>query len=106
MPIVNIVLNNRNFQLSCEDGFEEQLLNLADTVNLELEDLKTTNKMASFDLLLVMLTLGMQDKLQNMQLKLDKASRENPYSADDEKFAETLSTIAQYLDTLAQKISK
>ncbi len=106
MPIVNIILNNRNFQLSCEDGAEEQLLNLVEKVSLELDAIKAQNKVASFELLLVILALSMQDKLQNMQNKLENLNNVNTYSSDDEKFAETLSTIAQYLENLAQKISR
>jgi len=105
MSIVTIALNNKNFQLLCNDGSENQLIELARKLDEKIAEIKTANPASSFELLLVMSALSLQDQTQNFNNKLDKinGSKNND---EDEKFAETLSTIALYLENLAQKIGK
>jgi cell division protein ZapA (FtsZ GTPase activity inhibitor) len=105
MSIVTITLNNKNFQLLCNDGSENQLIELARKLDEKIAEIKTANPASSFELLLVMSALSLQDQTQNLNNKLDKinGSKNND---EDEKFAETLSTIALYLENLAQKIGK
>jgi len=107
MSIVTITLNNKNFQLACNDGdgSEEQLRNLAALLNEKIIEIKHANPSASFELLLVMTALSLQDQIQVLTPKLGVASSaKNNY--EDEKFAETLSTIAHYLENLAKKIGR
>ena len=96
---------NKNFQLLCNDGSENQLIELARKLDEKIAEIKTANPASSFELLLVMSALSLQDQTQNLNNKLDKinGSKNND---EDEKFAETLSTIALYLENLAQKIGK
>ena len=105
MSIVTITLNNKNFQLLCNDGSENQLIELATKLDEKITEIKTANPASSFELLLVMSALSLQDQTQNLNNKLGKinGSKNND---EDEKFAETLSTIALYLENLAQKIGK
>jgi cell division protein ZapA len=51
-----------------------------------------------------MAALSLQDQVQTLHNKLGVTNGEN--HNPDEKFAETLSTIAGYLESLAQKIGK
>jgi len=105
MSIVTITLNNKNFQLVCNDGSESQLIELASALNARIAEVKIANPSSSFELLLVMSALSLQEQTQNLSAKLGKAN--DPKSGDEEeKFAETLSTIALYLENLAQKIGK
>jgi cell division protein ZapA len=104
MPIVTISLNNKNFQLSCNDGAEGQLLKLAGKLNDKILEIKASNPYASFELLLVMAALSIQDALQSASSKLAMPGEKK--SEDEEKFAETLSTIAGYLEELARKLAK
>ncbi|MGI4775598.1 MAG: cell division protein ZapA [Janthinobacterium lividum] len=105
MSIVTITINNKNFQLSCSDGSEEQLYGLASRLNERIVEIKKENSTASFELLLVMAALSTQDQVHALSSRLGKLSsgKENE---EEEKFAETLSTIAQYLENLAKKIGK
>ncbi|MCC8368905.1 cell division protein ZapA [Rickettsia endosymbiont of Polydrusus tereticollis] len=105
MSIVTITLNNKNFQLYCNDGGEKELFNLAAKLNDKIIEIKLVNPTASFELLLVMAALGIQSEIQNLTEKFDKMDIKN-VRGDEEKFAETLTTIASYLENLAQKMGK
>jgi len=105
MSIVTITLGTRSFNLSCDSGSEEQLLQLSEKLGERIINIKSANPAASFELILVMTALGLQDQIQNLQVKLNKQDNSND-SVDEEKFAETLSTIAGYLENLAKKIGK
>lgn len=105
MSIVTITLNNKNFQLSCDDGAEEQLKNLGVSLSSRMLEIKRANSSASFELLLVMAALSIQDQLESVTAKFGH-NEVNKNSGEEEQFAETLSTIAQYLENLAKKISK
>lgn len=105
MSIVTITLNNKNFQLSCDTGAEEQLRNLGESLNNRMLEIKRANPSASFELLLVMAALSIQDQLESMTAKFGKISSDkDPH--EEEQFAQTLSTIAEYLENLAKKIGK
>jgi len=106
MSIVTITLNNKNFQLLCNDDSETQLIELASKLDAKITEIKMANPSSSFELLLVMVALNLQDQTQNLNNKLDKINGSKNNDDEDEKFAETLSTIALYLENLAQKIGK
>jgi cell division protein ZapA (FtsZ GTPase activity inhibitor) len=105
MPIVTITLNNKNFKLFCNDGSEELLHSLATTINDKMMQLKTTNQSAPFELLLILTTLSLQQEIHNLQDRLGSSEVDNDHN-EREQFAETLSSIATYLESLAQKIGK
>jgi len=105
MSVITIKLNNKNFQLACDEGAQQQLIHLAQEVDKKILEHKYTNPSASFELLLVMSALSLQDQVQTFSRKLTSLDRQN-LTNENEKFAETLSTIASYLENLAQKIGK
>ena len=105
MSIVTITLNNKNFQLSCDAGAEEQLKNLAESLNSRMLEMKQANSGASFELLLVMAALSIQDQLESITAKFGKVAG-NKNNNEDEQLRETLITIAQYLENLAKKIGQ
>jgi cell division protein ZapA (FtsZ GTPase activity inhibitor) len=105
MSIVTITLNNKNFQLACSPESEEQLKSLAAEIDKRVMEMKAANPSASSELLLVMTTLAMQDHIMTLESKLGENPNDSP-SQNNEEFAETLSTIASYLENLAKKIGK
>ncbi len=105
MSLVTITINNKNFQLSCSEGSERELSMLVDILNGKINDIKNTSPNASFELTLVMTALSLQSELQTLKSRIfdEESSKINK---DDEKFSETLSTIAGYLENLAQKLNR
>ncbi|ADE30315.1 cell division protein ZapA [Rickettsia prowazekii] len=105
MPIVTVTLNNKSFQLYCNNGDEEKVLSLADKLNDKIAEIKLSSPTASFDLLLVMASLNAQAEIAILTEKLYKNGFQNN-NHEEEKFAETLTTIASYLENLARKMEK
>ncbi|MFV9857052.1 MAG: cell division protein ZapA, partial [Rickettsia aeschlimannii] len=60
---------------------------------------------ASFELLLVMVSLNAQAEIASLTEKLNKNGLQKNHP-DEEKFVETLTTIAGYLENLARKMGK
>lgn len=105
MSIVTVTISNRKFQLACNESAEPELHQLVTRLNEKIASIKQSNPNATFELLLVMTALNLQDRLQNMEKKTARLDGDK-ISAEDEKLAETLSTIAGYLQNIAQKIGK
>lgn len=105
MSLVTITLGNKNFQLAVSDESKGELGSLTSKLNDTLEQIRKANPSASFDLLMVILALSLQEQIQDLSHKIAKIdSGAVPY--EEEKFAETLTTIAGYLENLARKIGK
>ncbi len=102
MKIVTITINNKPFQIACNEGEERRVEEAANAITQKLADLKTSSPSSSNDLLLVIVALSLQDKLTSLESNLNKTTDSN----DDEKISETLSTMARYLETIAKKIAK
>ncbi|XVN40335.1 MAG: cell division protein ZapA [Rickettsia endosymbiont of Argas persicus] len=105
MSIVTLTLSNKSFQLYCNSEEEGELLSLVAKLNKKITEIKAANPNASFELLLVMTLLNTQAEIKNLTTKLEQTSFHKNYQ-DEEKFAETLTTIASYLENLARKMGK
>lgn len=103
MAVVTIVINNKPYQIACSDGQEEKVQKAANSIADQISELKRASRSAPIDLLLVMTALGLQDEVFSLREKL---ARVGGPVAEDEKVAETLSTIAGYIETIAQKMTK
>jgi len=101
MSIVTITINNKQFQIDCNDGQEDLLKAAAEKLSENIALLRESSPKASTELLLIMCALGLQNDNSNMQSKMREGGFE-----DNEKLSETLTTIAGYLEELANKITK
>ena len=68
--ITSITLNNKVFKLVCNPDEEKELHKLANSLNNRLIQLKNKNHVASFELLLVMAALSLEE--ENLNLKTNK----------------------------------
>ena len=102
MAIVTLAISGKNFQIACNDGEEERLKSAANTLSSRIDNLKGSNVKANSELLLIMCALSLQDEVVTLRDKLTKMGD----NGEDEKVAETLSTIAGYLESLAKKVSR
>ena len=101
MPIVTIKIHNKEFQLSCEQGGQNKIMELAETINSKLKAMAQLNPYASCELLLVMLVLSLMDDHQ--ETKVHSASK--GFEEDSNKFfQQQLLTIFSELQTLNKKI--
>ncbi len=105
MSIVTITLGSKNFQLACSNGSVQELNILVAKLNEKIVEMKKISPTASFELLLVMSALGLQEEVQNLTNQITNLHGGKTLK-DEEQFAETLTTIAGYLENLAKKIGK
>ena len=101
MSVVTITLNGKHFQIGCNDGEESLLQSAAEKLQHRIEEMREASPKATTEMLLIFCALALQDENTEILSKLDSSG----YS-DDEKISDTLSTIANYLDELAKKITK
>ncbi len=109
MAVVEIHLGRRNYQLACDDGQEAHLQRLAASINQRVTELSLAADGTSDAMLLVMAALTMQDELNDA---LKKGGGNNTLNRDaveeeiDLAVAEAVSTIAEYVENLAQRFEK
>ncbi len=104
MSIITININNKNFRLSCAEGVENDIHNLASELDKRVIECKNISHNASFELLLVLVCLSLQDELSNAKSMLSKIDNDKFQNDEEEKLSETLMTIAGYLENIAKKI--
>ncbi|MDG1436223.1 MAG: cell division protein ZapA [Rickettsiaceae bacterium] len=100
MSIVTITLGNKNFQLSCSEASRPKVESLAEKLDHALEDTKTNNPTASFELALVITALGLID---NKQSKLQETGGEVLEQANQD-FQKILASVESELKNIAKKV--
>ena len=95
--IVEISVNNQIYKISCEEGQEEHIKNLAKFINNEVEQLASTVGQIGEARLLLMTCLIIADKLKDESF-LSK-------SLDYDFLLEALQKITHRVETVADKIN-
>ena len=95
--VVEISVNNQIYKISCEEGQEEHIQNLAQFINNELEKLVSSVGQIGEARLLLMTCLIIADKLKD-ESSLSK-------SLDHDFLLEALQKITHRVETVADKIN-
>ncbi len=95
--VVEIIVNNQIYKISCEEGQEEHIQNLTKFINNELEKLVSSVGQIGEARLLLMTCLIIADKLKN------ESSLSN--SLDHDFLLEALQKITHRVETVADKIN-
>ena len=94
--VVEISVNNQIYKISCEEGQEEHIQNLAKFINNELEKLVSSVGQIGEARLLLMTCLIIADKLKESSLS---------DSLDHDFLLEALKKITHRVETVADKIN-
>ena len=101
MPVLNLTIQNKIHQLSCEEGDEARITALAEQLNLRLTELAIHAPGSSETLLMVMLLLMLQDEVNDSHSNI----RVEPLPRDHEKMMiNALDTVSSYLENLAKQL--
>ena len=95
--VVEISVNNQIYKISCEEGKEEHIQNLAKFINNELEKLVSSVGQIGEARLLLMTCLIIADKLKSESSLSD--------SLDHDFLLEALQKITHRVETVADKIN-
>jgi cell division protein ZapA len=108
MAQVTVTINNRGYQIACDDGQEQHLVKLAGYVDKRVGELTAAMGQIGDMRLLVMASLLIADELADAR----KANEQQQKSLEDEKKKKTNLTpeaeeaLAQGIETLALKIEE
>ena len=104
MANVNVKFNGKEFLLSCEDGQEEHLQELAINLNEKFNNLKSTLGSIGENKLLLITSITVMDEYYETKKKIEK--NKNELLKLTEKFKELKSLIYDYRDRKESEIEK
>ena len=102
MANVNVKFNGKEFLLSCEDGQEEHLQELATNLNEKFSNLKSTLGSIGENKLLLITSITVMDEYFETKKKIEK--NKNELLKLTEKFKELKSLIYEYKDNKENEI--
>ena len=103
MANVNIKFNGKDFLLSCEDGQEEHLLELAEHLNKRFTELKLSLGNIGENKLLIISSISIMDEYFETKKKVDKQKKELENLKS--KFKELKKLVYDYKDQKDGQIS-
>ena len=103
MANVNIKFNGKDFLLSCEDGQEEHLFELAEHLNKRFKELKTSLGNIGENKLLIISSISIMDEYFETQKKVDEQKKELENLKS--KFKELKKLVYDYKDQKDGQIS-
>ena len=104
MANVNIKFNNKEFLLSCEDGQEEHLTELATHLNEKFNNLKNSLGNIGENKLLLITSITTMDEYFETKKKIDKKIKE--LNNLTEKFKELKNLVYEYKEKKEEEIKR
>ena len=104
MANVNIKFNNKDYLLSCDDGQEENLKELADHLDLKYNELKKNLGNIGENKLLLITAIQMVDDYFDLNKKVN--SKKNDFEKLSIKFKELRTLAINYKDEKEKEIEK
>lgn len=108
MAVVELYINKKSYQLSCDDGDEPRLKKLAAQLDAKLSDIAAATAGAGDHMQLLMLALMQQDELSELRDKAPAHPSEANLSGlpkDHERTViEALDTVSEFVEHLASRI--
>ena len=104
MANVNIKFNDKNYLLSCDDGQEENLQELASHLNNKFAELKKNLGNIGENKLLLITTIKIIDEFFDLKKKI--TSKKNEFESLSTKFKEIKALAINYKDEKEEEIDK
>lgn len=107
MPVVDIAIGQRTFQLVCGEGQEKHLQNLAANVSEKIDMLAQSMENYNDTLLLVMASLMLQDEVNELRAAGHTGSSKLAVNTEEEidlAVTEAVTAISEYIEGVADRI--
>ena len=104
MAQVTVVINNRKYDIACDDGQEKHLTNLAQYVDGKVSDLVASVGQVGDARLLVMTSLLVADELSDVYSELGKINEGKTDKSNTMLSATDLESITSRIQTIADKL--
>lgn len=107
MGQVTITINERAYTVACDDGQEEHIARLADTLDDKARQVLRSVGMVSDNLLLVMTALMVADELSDLRGELEavRGHGQAREQAEDD-VVEALENVSERINTVAQRLEQ
>ena len=119
MPLVNVLINGHAYTLSCDDGEEEHLREIAEFLDTRVQELVSTVGQVGDSRLLLMAGLLVCDELGEAMTRLEECDKEiatlkgadkttdqqNSLSAGEDALAKTLEQAAVRIEAIAERLT-
>ncbi len=107
MPEVTLKINNRGYSLSCDEGQEQRLVDLAHHVDTRLRDIASSGAATNEAHLLVLTSLVLADEIYELRDEMDSMRRnmaEVSTATHDEEIAHAIDHLASKIEHIAARI--
>ena len=104
MANINIKFNGKEYLLSCEDGQEEHLEELANNLNIKFEELRSTLGNIGENRLLLITSIKVMDEYHETKKKIFE--KKNELERITNKFKELKNLVYDYKDKKEQEIKE
>jgi cell division protein ZapA len=100
MPQLVVKINERNYQISCQEGEEERVQNAAARIDSKIASLKSNMGKASTELLYITCLLMMEDDNMNSKGNSDSAGKTDSNQGSDKELKKLLNLVTEDLGSL------
>src|SRR5512134_58542 len=104
MSNVPVVINGRTYDLTCNDGQEKHLQDLANEIGRRVDELVKTVGQAGEARLLLMVSLLLADELNDSNGELDRIQRGGSAIANEDAVAGSIEKLAKQIQDIAAKL--
>ncbi|MDE0540520.1 MAG: cell division protein ZapA [Rhodospirillales bacterium] len=105
MAQVTVIINNRRYDIACDDGEEAHLTRLAQDLDKRVNELTRAVGQIGDSLLLVMASLLVADELSEANTELDALRGDGKGTAADQAVPE-LERLADRIEAIAEKLEQ
>ncbi len=106
MANVSVIINGRGYELTCNDGQEQHLKELAGDIARRVEDLVKTVGQAGESRLLLMVSLLLADELADANAEIDRLQGEQNRApaVDEAVVATSIERLAKQIQDIAARL--
>lgn len=109
MPTVEFKLGNRKYEIACDEGEQQNINELAESLNVRVLALSKTFNNASDSMVLAITALMMEEEIKNNQSHNAPTTQQIQSNSQDEidlAIIDAIEPITQYIEKLASKLEK
>lgn len=111
MAEVNLVIHGRNYTISCDDGQEQRLMDLANNIDQRMKEISKSGAANNEMHLLVLTSLIMADEIFDLKENLNQVGQHaheagESFQQQEVAIANAIDHLADRIDYIAERVQK
>ncbi len=110
MAEVNLVINGRDFGMSCDDGQEQRVIDLGHYVDQRMKEIASSGAASNETHLLILTALMLSDEIFDLRDQVgslgSQADEAQALKVDEAVIAGTINQMAERIDLIAERMQK